>query len=184
MFTKGIQKKIQYRENLLREYKSNIHKMQNAKEKTQNELNAATDQEDFQTVPKKELELEKASAELALVARSFDLTQNNLGLSPDFIRSEWDSVPMKVYRDRRAKADAALEKAYAAFVEAIYTAAKVGTESYEEADDWRRLICSEDKTFNPCNMSFINSYAGVANPHAIFREYAIKFSMEQPEFRI
>ena len=182
-YTKNIDKKIKYRENLIAEYNADIDAARNAIEAIQSEISAASEAGNYKLVATKERLLRTASDDLSDAETALEMAMDKEKISLELIRDEWERGPHAEYLERRAKADQAIEKAFEVFSKAIKEAAKISEECENEGEEYRDLINEESKPGEIPGTSFIDICAGVYSPTGIFKDYAIKFEQMQPVSR-
>jgi|GEM_PF-6176674 len=181
-YTKKIDKKITYRENLIAEYEAEIAAARKAIETIQGEINVASEAGNYKLTAQKERQIRAAGEDLADSEKALEMALAKEKIPLQLIRDEWKNGPHADFLARRAKADAALDKAFKAFSDLAREAAQISEDCDREGDDWRELISEECNPEELERGASLNTASGAYNPSGIIREYCHKFEQENPRY--
>lgn len=181
-YTKAIEKKIKYRENLLSEYRADIEAAKKLIEAIGAEVKAAEDAGNYKLVAQKERQLRAAGEDLADSEKALEMAIAKERIPLQLIRDEWKNGPRADYLARQAKATAALDKAFKVFSDLAIEAARINEECDIAGDEWKELMFEESGPGASRSSVVLSVDAGVFNPSGIIKDYSVKFDQANPRF--
>ena len=181
-YTKNIDKKINHRENLIREYVGNVEAAKKAIDKAQQELETAESAENYKLIVAKQREVKNATEALEDAESALKMAREKEKIPLQLIRDEWKNGPKADFIARRSKVDAALDKAFKVFSDLAIEAARINEECDIAGDEWKELMFEESGPGALRSSIVLSVDAGVLNPCGIIRDYCVEFDQANPRF--